>query len=76
MPEAFILLHLPCAQRRSDAKRIGDLAANDIHREAHIVEAAVAFERVVGGAISAVPELGYRGKTSRADINRYSNELS
>ena len=43
----------PRAERRG-ADGVIDLAADEIHREAHVVETDIAFEGVTGAAVAAV----------------------
>ena len=70
LPEASADRRAELARRQScGGYGVGDLAADEIHREAHIVEADVAFEGVTGRAVAAVAELGDAGQAHWTDID-------
>src|SRR5580704_10681645 len=54
---------LPGAQSRPDGILVVDFAAEEVHRQTHIVEADIAFEGIADGAVIAVAQLRFRRQT-------------
>src|ERR1700735_2196300 len=54
-------------RQNSGRNRVIDLAAEEIEREAHVVETDIALEGVAGRAVATVAELRFNRQTNRTD---------